>query len=137
MREKRLLERIRFLSKNPEIRAGNDTGKLVDSVIAHLGKVFTTREGSVLTDLNYGIPDFAGLLRNYPDSNQEITRTLKEKIAMYEPRLGSVKVKISFVDDNRLSLHFKIETHVVSDEGNIPLTLQSIVGVDGTVLMKG
>jgi len=136
MREKRLLSRIRFLSENPGIRVTNNSGRLVDSVIEHLSRVFTTREGSVLTDLNYGIPDFAGLLRNYPDSAQEITRTLKDKISRYEPRLGSVKVKISFVDDSRLSLHFRIESYVVSDEGNIPLAFESVVGVDGTVLMK-
>lgn len=136
MREKRLLERIRHLSNNPEARVANDAGKLVDSVIDHLLRVFTTREGSVLTDVKYGIPDFAGLLRNYPDSAQEIIRTLKEKIVRYEPRLGSVKVSISFVDDSRLSLHFRIDGFVVSDGGSIPLTFQSVVGVDGTVLMK-
>ncbi len=137
MRENRLLERIRYLKHHPEVRAGLDKGKLVDSVLSHLEKVFMTREGSVLTDPKYGIPDFAGLMRTYPDSAQEIVRTIKEKITAYEPRLSAVKVSISFMDESRLFLHFKIDTEIVSEVENIPLTLESTVGVDGSVKMKG
>src|SRR3990167_4037976 len=86
-----LFERLEQGASNP--------GATVASIAAHLGKMLSTRAGSVQTLPDYGLPDLNDMRLSLHDSLQQARIAIERFIEAYEPRLRDVRV-ISLPRDN-------------------------------------
>lgn len=86
----------------------NSDGHLMASVAAHLGKMLSTRAGSVQTLPDYGLPDLNDMRLSLHDSLTQARLAIQSFIDKYEPRLSEVQV-ISLPDgSDQLKLTFAI-----------------------------
>ncbi len=77
MLQERLLERIANLEKDDDKSVSAPATSQINSIIAHLGKLLNTRQGSVSIAPDYGVPD----MTNIPDDNiLEIRQHIEEII---------------------------------------------------------
>ena len=133
MQEERLLERLQNTEKNPGSRIENDLPRKVNSIMAHLQSLLNTHQGSVPIADDYGIPD---ITNTQGESVTEMTRrielTLQGVINKYEPRLDKVKVMLISEKDEVLSLRFKLEAVLVT-ENSTPVVLETVVSTGGKV----
>ncbi len=137
MREQRLLERIQLWEKEPDRRSREDSGRTIDSVMAHLQRILNTRQGSVQIAEDFGLPDFTDLIDNYPESIRDLERSIRKMILKYEPRLSSVQVNFIPQEDEKLSLDFQITAELVSGREKLPVLFESQMESSGKVNVKG
>ena len=133
MQEERLLERLQNTEKNPGSRIENDLPRKVNSIMVHLQSLLNTHQGSVPIADDYGIPD---ITNTQGESVTEMTRrielTLQGVIKKYEPRLAKVKVMLISQKDEVLSLRFKLEAVLIT-ENSTPVVLETVVSTGGKV----
>ena len=79
------------------------------SVAAHLGKMLSTRAGSVQTLPDYGLPDLNDMRLSLHDALQQARMAIERFIEQYEPRLKQVRVISLPREHDPLSLNFAIE----------------------------
>ncbi|WP_349972608.1 type VI secretion system baseplate subunit TssE [Pseudomonas caspiana] len=82
---------------------------VVASVAAHLAKMLSTRAGSVQTLPDYGLPDLNDMSLSLHDSLTQARQAIENFIALYEPRLNSVKVTSTPRESDPFRLFFAIE----------------------------
>lgn len=133
MQEERLLRRIIAWEKDPRRRTREDPKRTIDSVREHLQRILNTRQGSVMIGEDYGLPDFAELLRDYPDSLRDFERSIRMTIQKYEPRLKMVRVRLLPNEEDLLTLRFQVSARLVGQERRVPVLLESTVDQDGKV----
>jgi type VI secretion system protein len=134
MLRERLLERIIRLEK--EERGEREKSASADetrSILQHLARLLNTRQGSVSTLPDYGVPD----LTNVPgDSIQEIRQNieqiLQKVVRKYEPRLAKVRMRMSQSERDAFALRFRIEA-VLAEQEDVPITFETVVSTDGRV----
>ena len=99
-------------------RLGGDADKRVGwsrevcamaSVAAHLGKMLSTRAGSVQTLADYGLPDLNDMRLSLHDSLSQARLAIEHFIEAYEPRLSNVRVISLPRDHDQLRLSFSVE----------------------------
>lgn len=133
MYDERLLERIRNLESNPDIRVERSLSRKVNSIISHLQNLLNTHQGSVLIADDYGIPDITNSHgEGITELTQRIENTLRETILKYEPRLKKVQVNLQSEKDDVLSMRFKLEAVLVHDD-TTPVILETVVTSGGKV----
>ena len=133
MSDESLLERIKNLEENPEARVQQSLSRKVTSIIRHLQAMLNTRQGSVLIADDYGIPDITNIQgEGITELSQRIETTLQEAIIKYEPRLSSVRAKMLSGETDVLSMRFKLEAVLVSDN-TTPVILETVITSDGKV----
>ena len=135
MNEQRLLERIRSWERDPARRERRDTGRLVDSILAHLRCMLNTRQGAVPIAPDYGVPDFLDFLQTFPDSVHTIEHDLQGAIHRYEPRLSGVQVTFLPQEEHMLALRFQI-TGQIRDEGGAKVRFETVVDTDGKISIR-
>jgi type VI secretion system protein len=136
MREERLLERIHHTELDPERREGSNAARRVRSIMNHLQRILNTKHGSVPIAEDYGMPDFTDLPSAFStESTHEVERTLKAVILKYEPRLQKVKISFESQKEDILSLRFKVEAHLIGDDG-APVSFETVVDGAGKVTVK-
>ncbi|MCT4935125.1 type VI secretion system baseplate subunit TssE [Pseudomonas aeruginosa] len=79
------------------------------SVAAHLGKMLSTRAGSVQTLSDYGLPDLNDMRLSLHDSLSQVRSAIESFIEAYEPRLSDVRVISLPRDNDQLRLSFSID----------------------------
>ena len=79
------------------------------SVAAHLGKMLSTRAGSVQTLSDYGLPDLNDMRLSLHDSLSQARSAIESFIEAYEPRLSDVRVISLPRDNDQLRLSFSID----------------------------
>jgi len=79
------------------------------SVAAHLGKMLSTRAGSVQTLSDYGLPDLNDMRLSLHDALSQTRQAIESFIEAYEPRLSQVSVVSLPRDNDQLKLAFSIE----------------------------
>ncbi|MBG6432098.1 type VI secretion system baseplate subunit TssE [Pseudomonas aeruginosa] len=79
------------------------------SVAAHLGKMLSTRAGSVQTLSDYGLPDLNAMRLRLHDSLSQARSAIEGFIEAYEPRVSDVRVVSLPRDNDQLRLAFSIE----------------------------
>lgn len=129
MKNLRLFDRIR-LSSFPENESEDTSHLAVDSVVHHLKQLLNTQQGTTLMDPLYGMPEFADLRAEVPDSVEEIERLILDVIRAYEPRLKNPNVGYMY-QDNQLILYFQITGVLDTKKGALPVHLESIVDTCG------
>lgn len=133
MYDERLLERIRNLESNPDIRVERSLSRKVNSIISHLQNLLNTHQGSVLIADDYGIPDITNSHgEGITELTQRIENTLRQTILKYEPRLKKVQVNLQSEKDDVLSMRFKLEAVLVHDDIT-PVILETVVTSGGKV----
>ncbi len=136
MREHRLLDRIRYLDKNPSRRVTEDPGQTLYSVQEHLQRILNTRQGSAPISDEYGIPDFTNLMSGYPESQRAIERTIRNTIQKYEPRLQGVRISFLQQEEDVLTLSFQITAQLVLKDHKDPITFESVLDSGGHIVVK-
>ncbi len=136
MREHRLLDRIRYLDKNPSRRVTEDPGQTLYSVQEHLQRILNTRQGSAPIADEYGIPDFTNLMSGYPESQRAIERTIRNTIQKFEPRLQGVRISFLQQEDDVLTLSFQITAQLVLKDHKDPITFESVLDSGGHIVVK-
>jgi type VI secretion system protein len=136
MREARLLERIRLREKNPHRRESEGPGRVIDSVLDHLTRIFNTRRGNVPIADDYGIPDYTEFLHNYPESLRDFERAIKQTIVQYEPRLKTVRVSFIPQDNDVFTVKFQISARLVSTADNTSVLFESHLDTSGKISIK-
>lgn len=81
----------------------------VASVAAHLGKMLSTRAGSVQTLPDYGLPDLNDMQLSLHESMSRSRAMIERFIRAYEPRLANVRVRVLPRGSDPLALAFAIE----------------------------
>ncbi|MGJ8680374.1 type VI secretion system baseplate subunit TssE [Paraglaciecola sp.] len=134
--EKSLLERIDDpdFANNRSLEV--DVGKASESIIVHLRNMFNVRQGSVMTLDDYGMPDFNDLVAEFPNAIKVIRSVIRDIIRKYEPRLKEVSVQHVADSDHPLELYFQIKAKIQSDDQDIALTFETIVGDSGKVRIR-
>ena len=134
MLRERLLERIIRLEKEEKgEREKSASADETRSILQHLARLLNTRQGSVSTLPDYGVPD----LTNVPgDSIQEIRQNieqvLQKVVRKYEPRLAKVRMIMSQSERDAFALRFRIEA-VLAEQEDVPITFETVVSTDGRV----
>ena len=133
MLRERLLERITRLEEAEESRKDLPAADVTRSILQHLGRLLNTRQGSVSTLPDYGVPD----MTNVPgDSIQEIRQNieqiLQQVVRKYEPRLAKVRVIMDQGDRSSFSLRFRLEA-VLAEQQDVSVTFETVVSTDGHI----
>ncbi|MFJ4143275.1 type VI secretion system baseplate subunit TssE [Pseudomonas sp. NPDC089734] len=98
------------LSGEADKRAGwSREVSAMSSVAAHLGKMLSTRAGSVQTLSDYGLPDLNDMRLSLHDALSQARQAIEVFIEAYEPRLSNVRVVSLPRDHDQLKLAFNIE----------------------------
>ncbi len=117
MMNRRLLERIRNLDMEDQELESDDTASEVRAILEHLQGLLNTRQGTVLIDDGYGMPDiFFTQGTSFHDNSQSMVQLLTETIRKYEPRLRNVTVKMKPRMNELLEQHFTVQATLARDE---------------------
>ena len=137
MREERLLARIANLGEDQTKRGRDETSILLDSVINYIQKILNTRQGSVPTDLEFGVPDYSSLSSRFSTEDHgslaEIEHAIKVAIQKYEPRLSAIKTHFIDKADYDITLTMIVEAQMKSPEGQVPIVLKVVIKPNGNV----
>jgi len=135
----RLLKRIKSWEEAGEVSASNaDVNEVMESVRDDLEKLFNTRQGTVLIDAGFGLPDFTHLMNGYaaPDVG-EIQRNLLAQVREYDKRLlnpqivaqagrsseTNIKFGLTAVFQHKSQEHSLSTNIVINDNGSIAVSL--------------
>lgn len=134
MRERTLLQRLR----EPDRRDGgrDPLEASADSVLDHLRKMLSTRQGSALTVPDFGIPDLVALARGFPATRGELEESIRRSIEKYEPRLRDITVKTAESED-LLDLAFEITARIVVGDDEAGVWFLTRIDPDGHVAVTG
>ncbi len=134
MRGIRLLERLRAIDQRPDWRGESDRQTTIASVLEHLSKMLNTRQGSVPTAMDLGMPDFTGMAGSLTaDILPELEQTLTGVISKYEPRLTEVKVVFEPQPEKSFMLGFKLSAKVRVDDNDVPVVFETVLNSEGHI----
>lgn len=136
MREERLLERIRSREGEGGRSEREDPRKAADSVLAHLRRILTTRQGNVPIADDYGVPDTSEFLISGGESLRDLERAIRHAVQKYEPRLKGVRVGFVPSEDDALTLRFQITGRLESDPKR-QVTFETVLDTDGKIDVRG
>lgn len=136
--KERLLKRLsQWEEANGEDYVEADTNAIVESMRDDLEKLFNTKRGTVLVDVNFGIPDFSHMLNGYssPDVGA-IAQQLHLQAKQYEPRLQALKVSFVEQKNNPGKLQFQIDAKITVKGQDIPLNVTALLSDDGSIVLN-
>jgi type VI secretion system protein len=137
VKEGRLLERIAAWGDGEERTNRTQVDILVRSVMDHLRRLLNTRQGSVLLDPKFGVPDFThlagGLTAGFVS---DIEEEIRRMVLKYEPRIKSPKVTVSRESTDVLLIQFGLQGRLEVDGREIPLELSTTIGANGKVQIR-
>jgi type VI secretion system protein len=140
MREERLLERIHNLEDKQASSELKEQAMAVQSVIVYLQKILNTRQGSVLMDPLFGVPDLSSMASRFstdaPETLDDIESSIVHAIEKYEPRLSSPRVRFMEKKEFEISLFLELETELLTQRGNIPLILKINITPEGRMVLS-
>ncbi|ROM34257.1 hypothetical protein BK648_26400 [Pseudomonas poae] len=113
--------------------AGSSRLCRVASVAAHLGKMLSTRAGSVQTLPDYGLPDLNDMRLSLHESLSRSRLLIERFIRVYEPRLANVHVRVSPRAREPLALAFAIEAEMAIDGVTRPVVFHARLDDAGRV----
>lgn len=93
------------------------------SVLANLRLLLNTRPGDSPADPEFGVPDLADLLHQFPAASTPLQHGLQRAIARHEPRLRAIQVRPG--TDHTLEIHAQF--------GTTPLRLRAHLSPSGRI----
>lgn len=125
-REQRLFERLINIDELPERSLKSNVEALVRSVMDHLVKILNTRQGTVLSDPEYGSPEVLNLPGNFVSPETlALQKNLKQVIEKFEPRLKDVEISFAGASDDDLSICFTLKATIYHLEHVVPIQFQT------------
>lgn len=129
-----MLERIVMSEASSERSYLSQAEVLTRSIIQHLQRILNTRQGSVLIDPDFGVPDFTNLAGSFvTGETAQMIENITRMVARYEPRLKSPCIMIAEDNQEVLSLSFSLEGMIAINDRDIPILLSTRVSSDGRV----
>ena len=116
--------------------AASTPGCPLASVAAHLGKMVSTRAGSVQTLPDYGLPDLNDMRLSLHESLTQSRLHIERFIQAYEPRLANVRVRLLPGVRGALVLAFAIEAELITDAVLQPVVFHARLGEAGRVEVR-
>jgi type VI secretion system protein len=101
-----LLSRIQH-PETAHARSGMTETELRDSILRNLRLMCTTRLGSVPSAPKLGVISVSDVLHSFPDAATVMSRSIRDTIEQYEPRLTNVRVQ--FVPSTNIELVLRFE----------------------------
>jgi type VI secretion system protein len=137
MSERTLLERLRRPGEQTRRRASLDVGAATRSVLIHLGRMFSVRQGHSLTVPDYGMPDLTDFMRELPTSASAMEKSIRSCIETYEPRLRSVRVRFVRSDEDVFNMRFDIRARLVLGDESAPVSFEANLDSEGRLSIRG
>ena len=114
-----------------------DVAVATRSVIDYLLVLMNTRQGSVSTRPDFGLPDFNDMASEFPAATEAIARAIKRQIDTFEPRLRNVVVThVPGELDGPLRLVYSIRAELAMPDSDDPVTIETVFGSDGAVRIR-
>ncbi|MGE4263169.1 MAG: type VI secretion system baseplate subunit TssE [Desulfovibrio sp.] len=136
MREKRLLERLRAVELDPDLRGVSDPAVAIQSVLGHVVKILNTRQGSAPIAQDFGVPDFTSIASSFGvESVAQIEEAITRVIQKYEPRLTGVQLSFEPQADKPFSLAFKLVAQLAGEGRQTPVVFETILNPDGRIMV--
>ena len=138
MATERLLKRVRrwsdsYLEEGPEV----DVDAMIKSVLDDLSKIYNTRQGTVLLDSNFGLPDFTSLMNTMsPPEIEKLTRAFLLTTTKYEPRLKNLTIRFNKQDGDLGLMRFSVSSKLSFKDQVYPLNFDALLQGDGSVLLQ-
>jgi type VI secretion system protein len=126
-----LLERLADLEEDERRTVRANKQRLADSVMRHLQRLLNTRQGHVLTQPEYGMPDFTDCAESLPETLDKVRRAIKNSIEQFEPRLRRVKIT-HLPSEDSLNLHFGITGQLVTGKQRLSAFFSTKVSPSGS-----
>lgn len=138
MPERRLMERLSNWEEGASRTNQPEKDVLVASVTNYLVHILNTRQGTVLIDHKFGMPDFTnfgggGLEQG---SLNDVSAEIARMITRYEPRLKDVRVFFNTEESSAMSITFGVTGHIVLENVKVPLRLGAELGSNGRIRMR-
>ena len=105
----------------------------VACIASHLGKMLSTRAGSVQTRPDYGLPDFNDMRCSLHESLSQSRRQIEGFIQACEPRLANAHVRLLARDRDPLVLAFVIDALLTVNGIAQPVAFRAQLGEAGRV----
>jgi len=105
-----------------------------DSVLNHLRSICFTRRGSMLTCPELGVIDVSELLHSFPDAITEMSRTLKQAIQTYEPRLANVRIQHIPTED--MTLRYSVTAQLVLESKRLPVQFETSIDASRAISVR-
>ncbi|WP_244212811.1 type VI secretion system baseplate subunit TssE [Pseudomonas plecoglossicida] len=110
---------------------------LTQSILQHLQRILNTRQGTVLIDPEFGVPDFTNLAGSFvTGETSQMIENITRMVARYEPRLKSPRIVMGEDAQEVLSLSFSLSGVVSINDRDMPLHLATRVSSDGRVSLS-
>jgi type VI secretion system protein len=102
----------------------------------NLRHILNSRRGSSSTVPDYGLPDLADVVHEFPDVIVELQRIIKESIDRYEPRLRAVRVNFVPDEDDLLILRFHIAGELAAGGETQRISFESTISSSGKATVR-
>jgi type VI secretion system protein len=108
---------------------------LESAILAHVGHMLNTRQGSSLTCPDYGLMEVSEVLHEFPEAIGLVQRSIKNSVQTYEPRLKNVQVRHVRSDTlQSMLLEFEISAQLQYPDGRRqPVRFGAAVDQSGNV----
>jgi type VI secretion system protein len=138
MAEQRLLERISNWEQGAARTVLPRQEMLTKSIVNYLQRILNTRQGTVLLDDQFGVPDFtngagASLISG---SATDISLAIERMVLKYEPRLSNVDVNIDSMDPLGVGIAFSINANIRADDRQLKTNLIVRLGNNGKITIS-
>lgn len=136
----RLIDREPGVSHEPVQNRQSSIGQIRDFVIRDLENLLNTRR--IILDVSeayaqvsasvytYGLGDFTGLSPRSPSVRLQIRQEIERTIALFEPRLRNVTIRIDGTETIDRSLRFRISALLVVDPVTEPITFDTYLDIN-------
>ncbi len=84
------------------------------SIRDHLTRLLNARQGVLLHQPDYGLPDIANIYHQLPYSVSELSESIKRTVLKYEPRLADVTVNYRPIEKSDCILHLEIKAKLTN-----------------------
>jgi type VI secretion system lysozyme-like protein len=105
---------------------GACAGDELAAVLANLRLLFNTRAGDSAAAPDFGVPDLADLLHQFPAASAPLQQSLQAAISRHEPRLRAVHVQAG--PDHTLEFHAQLH--------GTPLRLRAALTASGRIDLR-
>jgi type VI secretion system protein len=137
MPNERLLKRIQSWSVSTEAAYRADINGLIESILDDLSKMYNTRQGTVLLDVSYGLPDFTSLMNTMaPPEIENLSRAFLLTTTKYETRLKNLTVRFNKKDDDFGIMRFAVSCKIPYKDEVYPLKFDALLLGDGSVSLQ-
>lgn len=132
------MERLTYWEQGERRTNQPEQDILVASVTKYLIRILNTRQGTVLIDEKFGVPDFTnfgggGLEQG---SLTDISNEIARMITRYEPRLKDVRVLVEQSESTALAMSFGVVGHIMLGNVKVPLRLGAELGSNGRIRVR-